>query len=125
MEILPARNVLGGALECCCLDPRTGFYRDGHCNTGPHDVGLHVVCAEMTETFLNHSRSVGNDLFSPRPEYGFPGLRPGDRWCLCGPRWVQALEAGVAPQLYLNATHEKMLELIELKVLTQYGLDVS
>ncbi len=108
----PGRNVLGGELEPCGVDPVTGFYRDGTCRTGPQDVGVHVVCAEMTEAFLEFSRSVGNDLSTPRPEWGFPGLRPGDRWCVCADRWREALEAGVAPPVVLGATHASALEFV-------------
>lgn len=119
-----ARNVLGGVLECCCMQPLTGFYRDGCCNTGEHDFGLHIVCAEMTAEFLEYSRSVGNDLSTPRPEYGFSGLKAGDRWCLCAQRWVEAYSDGVAPSLYLRSTHEKMLEFVTLEILATFGLDV-
>ena len=100
-----ARNVLGGALELCSLDPRTGFTRTGCCETGPEDVGSHTVCAEVTAEFLAFSKRSGNDLSTPRPEYGFPGLQPGDRWCLCAPRWQEALEAGMAPRVVLRASH--------------------
>ena len=103
-------NVLGGDLEPCSFDPVTGFYRDGYCRTGSGDVGMHVVCAVMTEEFLVFSASVGNDLSTPRPEYGFAGLRPGDRWCVCAGRWQEALEAGVAPPVVLEATHALALE---------------
>ncbi|GAC1337127.1 MAG: DUF2237 domain-containing protein [Acetobacteraceae bacterium] len=99
-----ARNVLGGALELCSLDPRTGFTRSGCCETGPDDVGSHTVCAEMTAAFLQFSRSQGNDLSTPHPEWGFPGLQAGDRWCLCAPRWQEALDAGMAPRVVLRAT---------------------
>lgn len=119
-----AKNVLGGALECCCMQPLTGFYRDGCCNTGQQDFGLHIVCVEMTNQFLQYCKSVGNDLSTPRPEYDFPGLKAGDRWCLCAQRWVEAYSEGVAPRLYLRSTHEKMLEFVSLEVLASYGLDV-
>lgn len=105
-----ARNVLGGTLLACGRDPVTGFFRDGCCNTGPQDVGSHTVCAVMTAPFLAFSRDGGNDLSTPRPEFGFPGLRPGDRWCLCAPRWQEALLAGAAPSVVLEATHERALE---------------
>jgi uncharacterized protein len=117
-----ARNVLGKELELCCSDPKTGWYRDGFCHTGQGDVGLHLVCAEMTEAFLVFSRSRGNDLMTPRPEYSFPGLKPGDRWCLCVTRWQEAHAAGCAPQLRLEATHVSTLEYVDLEVLQQYAL---
>ncbi len=104
------RNVLGGDLEPCSLDPLTGFYRDGCCETGAGDHGVHTVCAVMTAEFLAFSRAAGNDLSTPHPEWGFPGLVPGDRWCLCAPRWQEALEAGAAPQVVLAATHQQTLE---------------
>ena len=100
----PARNVLGGPLEPCSHAPLTGCFRDGCCNTSPQDVGSHTVCAVMTADFLAYSRSVGNDLSTPLPQYGFPGLKPGDRWCLCAPRWAEALAAGHAPRVVLAAT---------------------
>ena len=112
-----ARNVFGAPLACCCTSPLTGFNRDGYCHTGPHDLGSHTVCAEMTAAFLDFSRRHGNDLVTPRPEFGFPGLRPGDRWCLCVSRWKEALEAGVAPPVLLAATHEKALEVVTLEQL--------
>ena len=105
-----ARNVLGGQLQTCSLDPRTGFTRTGCCETGPEDVGCHTVCAVVTAEFLAFSRAAGNDLSTPRPEYGFPGLNPGDRWCLCAPRWAEALAAGCAPAVVLGATHEATLD---------------
>jgi uncharacterized protein (DUF2237 family) len=117
------RNVLGAPLATCSDQPRTGFFRDGCCNTGPEDRGLHIVCAVMTEAFLGYSRSVGNDLSTPAPEYGFAGLKPGDRWCLCGPRWKQALDAGCAPQVVLAATHEAMLQLVSLDDLLAHAMD--
>lgn len=118
-----AINVLGGRLEACSGDPLTGFFRDGCCNTGPHDHGSHTVCAEMTAEFLDFSRRAGNDLSTPRPEFGFPGLVPGDRWCVCAARWQQAVDAGVAPPVRLSATHEKALDLIALEVLLEHALD--
>jgi uncharacterized protein (DUF2237 family) len=118
-------NALGTELEECGLDPITGFLRDGNCSTGPQDLGSHTVCAIVDEAFLEYSRSAGNDLVTPMPEYGFPGLKPGDRWCLCASRWKQAFEAGCAPPVYLRATHERALELIELDVLKQYARDLS
>lgn len=110
----PAKNVLGTALKKCCDSPRTGFYRDGYCHTGPQDHGTHVACATVTAEFLAFTRSRGNDLVTPRPEWNFPGLKPGDKWCLCALRWKEAKAAGVAPELDLEATHEKMLEYIPL-----------
>ena len=118
-------NVLGTELEECGLDPITGFLRDGNCSTGPQDLGSHTVCAIVDQAFLEYSRSAGNDLITPMPEYGFPGLKPGDRWCLCASRWKQAYEEGCAPPVYLRATHERALELIELDVLKQYARDLS
>ena len=117
-----ARNVLGTELQPCSLDPVTGFYRNGCCETGPHDTGLHTVCAVMTEAFLAYSRSVGNDLSTPVPDYNFPGLKPGDHWCLCAPRWKEALDAGAAPNLVLEATHEETLAIVPLDVLRPYAL---
>lgn len=116
-------NVLGGPLEPCSVDPLTGFYRDGTCRTGPQDVGLHVVCAQMTEDFLAFSRRVGNDLSTPRPAWGFPGLRPGDRWCVCADRWREAHEAGVAPPVCLEATHVSALEFASLDDLRAHAVD--
>ena len=116
-----ARNVLGGELASCSTDPVTGFYRNGCCETGPHDVGMHTVCAVMTAEFLAFSRAAGNDLSTPRPEFAFPGLKPGDRWCLCAPRWKEALDAGMAPQLVLEACHEETLAIVPLGVLKDYA----
>ena len=116
-----ARNVLGAELVPCSLDPLTGFYRNGCCETGPHDVGLHTVCAVMTAEFLAFSRRAGNDLSTPRPDLGFAGLKPGDRWCLCAPRWKEALDAGAAPQVILQSTHEETLAIVPLGVLKDYA----
>ncbi len=118
------RNVHGGDLEPCGTDPVTGFYRDGSCACGPEDVGLHAVCAVMTAEFLAHQQAVGNDLLRPRPEYGFPGLRPGDRWCVVAARWRQAYEDGVAPPVVLAATHERALEVLPLEWLDEHAVDV-
>lgn len=115
-------NILGGPLEACGLDPVTGFWRDGNCRTGGQDLGVHAVCAVMTEEFLAYSRSVGNDLSTPRPEHGFAGLREGDRWCLCADRWQQALEAGVAPPVVLEATHALALEFSSLESLREHAV---
>jgi hypothetical protein len=118
------RNVLGGELEECGTDPVTGFYRDGCCSSGPEDMGSHSVCAVVTQEFLSHQQSVGNDLVSPVPAYGFPGLRPGDRWCVVALRWLQALEAGAAAPVVLSSTNERALELIPLEVLQAHAVDV-
>lgn len=117
----PSRNVLGGKLELCSLDPRTGFTRSGCCETGPQDVGSHTVCAVMTAEFLAYSSQVGNDLSTPMPAYGFPGLSPGDQWCLCAPRWAEALRAGCAPRVLLRATHEGALEWCRLEDLQAHA----
>ncbi|MCU0450572.1 MAG: DUF2237 domain-containing protein [Bernardetiaceae bacterium] len=111
------KNVLGGPLKVCCLNPRTGFYRTGKCETGPQDLGSHTVCARVTEEFLTFSKAVGNDLSTPRPEYDFPGLQPGDGWCVCAARWKQAFDAGYAPPVDLEATHERALEVVPLSQL--------
>ncbi|MDR7230696.1 uncharacterized protein (DUF2237 family) [Caulobacter sp. BE264] len=116
-----ARNVLGQALAPCSFNPVTGFYRNGCCETGPHDLGLHTVCAVMTSDFLAFSKAQGNDLSTPRPDLAFPGLKPGDRWCLCAGRWKEALDAGVAPQVVLEATHEEMLAVVPLGVLKDHA----
>lgn len=117
------RNVLGGRLETCSLSPRTGFYRDGCCNTGPEDLGLHVVCTQVTRDFLAFARRQGNDLVTPAPEYGFPGLKPGDRWCVCAATWRQAYEAGVASPVVLAATNEETLAVVPLEVLRELAVD--
>jgi uncharacterized protein (DUF2237 family) len=119
------KNVLGGRLEPCSTSPRTGFYRDGCCNTGPEDVGLHVVCAQMTKEFLVFSAEQGNDLSTPAPEHGFPGLKPGDRWCICASRWREAFEAGKAPSVVLSATHEETLAVIALADLKRFAVDLN
>jgi len=116
--------VLGGDLQCCCTDPMTGFYRDGYCRTGPGDFGLHTVCAVMTEEFLEFSAMAGNDLSTPRPEMDFPGIKPGDRWCLCVERWAEALEAGMAPSVVLEATHMSALEFVSREDLMAHAVDV-
>jgi len=116
-------NVLGEPLQPCSTDPLTGFYRDGCCNTGPRDRGNHVVCAEMTDAFLRFTNAQGNDLSTPRPEWNFPGLDPGDRWCLCAARWEEARRAGVAPPVVLAATHEKALDTVALEHLTAHALN--
>jgi uncharacterized protein (DUF2237 family) len=119
-----ARNVLGGPLATCCTTPLTGFYRDGNCHTGPQDFGTHVVCARVTRAFLEFSAARGNDLVTPVPQFGFPGLAPGDKWCLCALRWKEALDAGVAPPVVLAATHEKALEFVSLADLKRHAVDL-
>lgn len=118
-----ARNVLGGELETCCTSPMTGFYRDGVCRTGAGDMGAHVVCAQVTQEFLEFSKSRGNDLSTPVPAFDFPGLKPGDCWCLCAPRWKEALDAGVAPPVVLSATHPAALEYVSFDQLKQHALN--
>jgi hypothetical protein len=118
------RNVLGGDLEECGTDPVTGFYRDGCCTSGPEDAGSHTVCAVMTAEFLAHSQSVGNDLSTPRPEYGFAGLRPGDRWCVVAARWLQAYHSGAAAPVVLASTHERALEIVTIEALREHAVDV-
>lgn len=118
------RNVLGGLLEPCGLDPVTGFYRDGTCSTGPEDRGSHTVCAVMTADFLTHQREVGNDLSTPRPEWGFPGLVPGDRWCVVAVRWLQAHVDGRAAPVVLSSTHERALDVVPLEALRDHAVDV-
>ena len=117
------KNVLGTELESCCVDPMTGFYRDGYCRTGMDDVGLHLVCAVMTDEFLEFSRKAGNDLISPEPAYDFPGLVSGDQWCLCVSRWKEAFEAGCAPQVKLSATHMSAIEFVSLEDLQAHAID--
>lgn len=119
----PSVNVLGGDLEPCSLDPLTGFFRNGCCDTGPQDMGRHTVCAVMTEEFLAMSKYLGNDLSTPRPEYGFKGLRAGDRWCLCAARFLQAHEEGAAPQVHLASTHIRTLQTVPLDILRQYAAE--
>jgi uncharacterized protein (DUF2237 family) len=116
-------NVIGSPLRICCTNPTTGFYRDGYCRTGPGDRGLHTVCAQVTNEFLEFSRSRGNDLTTPRAELAFPGLKDGDRWCLCVERWCEALEAGCAPPVVLEACHASVLEFVDLAVLEEHAVD--
>jgi uncharacterized protein len=118
------RNVLGGELELCGTDPLTGFYRDGSCTTGPEDAGSHTVCAVATAEFLAHQRSVGNDLSTPMPQYRFPGLHPGDRWCVVAARFLQAHRDGMAPPVVLAATHERAADIVPVDILRQYAVDV-
>ena len=120
-----ARNVLGGELMPCSLDPVTGFFRNGCCETSHEDLGLHTVCAVMTAEFLAFSRAAGNDLSTPVPDSGFPGLKPGDRWCLCAPRWQEALDAGNAPRVALRATHEGALQYCTLEDLKRLAVDLN
>ena len=117
-----AKNVLGSELKPCGNEPMTGFFRDGCCNTSGDDHGVHTVCAEVTDEFLHFSKEAGNDLSTPRPEFAFPGLRPGDRWCLCAARWAEAAEAGKAPRVVLEATHERTLELVPLAELQRFAI---
>ena len=121
--MLEAKNVLGGKLQPCCKFPMTGFYRDGHCHTGPEDLGRHTVCIRATEEFLEFSKEAGNDLSTPRPDLDFPGLIAGDQWCLCAPRWQEAFEADAAPQVILSATEESALEVISLEDLKKHAAD--
>jgi uncharacterized protein (DUF2237 family) len=120
-----AKNILGGDLQSCCASPLTGFYRDGSCNTGPEDLGAHVICAEITEEFLAYSRATGNDLSTPVPQMSFPGLVAGDRWCVCAARWAEAVAAGVAPPVVLAATHQRALEIVSLDDLKRHALDLA
>jgi uncharacterized protein (DUF2237 family) len=121
MTPLPSRNVLGGPLKPCSTAPLTGFFRNGHCDTCAEDEGCHTVCVEVTEAFLAHSRDIGNDLSTPVPEYGFPGLKVGDRWCVCASRWLECLEGGVASPVALASTHERTLEIVPLELLKLHG----
>ena len=119
------KNVLGSELQDCGIDPMTGFYRDGCCNTGPGDVGTHTVCAIMTDEFLEHSKSKGNDLITPRPEFDFPGLKAGDAWCLCALRWEEARQAGCAPRVKLTSTNIKTLEMVKFDDLKAHQIDLN
>lgn len=122
VHLVPGRNVLGGPLRACSYDPVTGYFRDGCCRTREDDSGLHVVCARVTADFLAFSMRQGNDLSTPRPEWRFPGLEPGDRWCLCAERWLEAWRAGVAPPVALESTHEAALQVIPLALLQEFAL---
>lgn len=121
----PSRNVFDEVLEPCSEKPKTGFFRDACCNTSDQDVGSHTVCVEMTRDFLEFSRFRGNDLSTPRPEFGFPGLKPGDRWCLCADRWREAHAAGMAPRVYLRSTHKRALEIVPLSVMKPFAADLN
>jgi uncharacterized protein (DUF2237 family) len=125
MEMDPSENVLGRRLEPCSTKPLTGFFRDGHCNTCASDHGSHTVCAVMTAEFLAYSKYVGNDLSTPRPEFRFPGLKPGDRWCLCASRFLQAHDEGCAPRVDLAATHARALEIVPLEILESHAMSES
>ena len=125
MQASESINVYGDQLEPCSEDPLTGFYRDGCCNTGAADVGSHTVCVQLTDDFLQFSKSKGNDLSTPRPEFSFPGLKEGDRWCLCAERWLEAQQADCAPRVYMRSTHTRALEIIPLAVLTRHAIDLS
>ena len=120
-----AKNVLGGPLRSCSTDPVTGFYRNGCCDTGPDDVGLHLVCTRVTAAFLAHQKAIGNDLATPNPWFNFPGLRPGDQWCVCVTRWKESLEAGAAAPVVLEATHISTLEFVDLEDLKRYAVDAA
>ncbi|MDJ0877716.1 MAG: DUF2237 domain-containing protein [Halieaceae bacterium] len=118
-------NVFGEKLETCGEEPMTGFFRDGCCNTSEQDVGSHTVCVEVTDDFLSYSRSRGNDLVTPMPAYGFPGLKAGDRWCLCAARWLEAQQADMAPRVFLRRTHMRALEVVPLELMRQYAADLN
>ena len=120
-----ARNVLGEPLAECCTKPMTGFYRDGSCNTGPEDFGVHTVCTKVDAEFLAFSKAAGNDLSTPVPEFGFPGLKPGDCWCLCAARWKEALDAGAPPQVVLEATHAVTLHIVSLDDLKKHAVKLQ
>ncbi len=121
---IESRNVLGGVLESCGVDPLTGFHRDGNCQTGPEDLGLHSICAVVTKEFLDHQRQIGNDLVTPIPHYLFPGLTPGDRWCVTARNWLRAHQDGAAAPVVLAATHEATLEVVPMSILEIYAVDV-
>lgn len=119
------KNVFGHEIETCSNSPLTGFYRDGCCRTGPEDLGMHVVCVEVSAEFLEFSKAMGNDLSTPNPDFEFPGLKTGDRWCLCALRWKEAMENGMAPPVILTSTHQSVLEVISLEELKKYAIDLS
>jgi uncharacterized protein len=124
-EIAPELNVFGEVLTICSNNPRTGFFRDGCCNTGTEDLGSHTVCAVMTDEFLAFSKRAGNDLSTPAPDYGFPGLKNGDRWCLCAARWKEAFDSGKAPKVVLSATHQRALEIVSIQDLKRFAIDLA
>ena len=124
-EIYPARNVFGETLESCSEKPMTGFFRDGCCNTSAQDLGSHTVCVEVSQEFLEYSRFRGNDLSTAVPEFGFPGLKPGDRWCLCAARWLEAYEQNMAPRVFLTRTHERALDVVPLEILRNHAVDLN
>lgn len=121
MTPLPSRNVLGGPLKACSHSPATGFFRNGHCDTCEEDLGCHTVCVEVTDRFLEQSIAIGNDLSTPRPEYNFPGLKPGDRWCVCASRWLELLENNITAPVVLAATHARTLDIVPLELLQQHA----
>ena len=123
MEIYPSINVYGKEMKICCENPMTGFFRNGMCDTCREDRGVHTICILATEEFLNFSKSVGNDLSTPHPEFDFPGLKPGDHWCLCALRWQEAYEQGKAPPVFLDSTHEKTLELVDFNLLQKFAVN--
>ena len=123
MEIYPSINVYGKEIETCCDNPITGFFRNGLCDTCKEDLGVHTVCILATEDFLNFSKMVGNDLSTPNPEYDFPGVKPGDRWCLCALRWQEAYDQGKAPPVFLESTHEKTLKLVDFHLLQKFAIN--
>ena len=125
MEMAESLNVFGEPLEPCGMDPVTGFFRDGCCNTNAQDYGSHTVCVDLTQEFLEFSRSRGNDLMTPMPQFNFPGLNPGESWCLCATRWLEAHEANAAPRVYLRRTHQRALEIVPMDILRSYALDLS
>lgn len=125
LEIEASVNVLGGALQTCSHNPLTGFFRDGCCNTNTADVGSHTICIQASQEFLEYSRFRGNDLSTPHPEFGFPGVKPGQRWCLCAARWLEAYEQGMAPKVYLLSTHQKALEIVSIAALKEHALDLN
>ena len=125
MEMAESLNVFGEPLEPCGMDPVTGFFRDGCCNTNAQDYGSHTVCVDLTQEFLEYSRSRGNDLMTPMPQFNFPGLNPGESWCLCATRWLEAHEANAAPRVYLRRTHQRALETVPMDILRSYALDLS
>lgn len=125
MEIIESINVFGEALQSCSDRPRTGFFRDGCCNTSDSDLGSHTVCIEVSREFLEYSRFKGNDLSTPMPEYDFPGLKPGDRWCLCAARWLEAYQQGMAPRVFLARSHRKALDTVPLELLRQFAADLN